>query len=261
MHNSWGRGGRSKGRGRNGIQDAGRSQRSITGSRNESTAELTSRKNDKFGPLSGWKGRQRVSGGGHKRGRRTARNRQKPAKKVTKITTVHATRANTNNSYKKMPGSSHYQLEWNEEEPVQVEEENVSSSGRSGFDDDDNNYNGEATTGVNYDDHHHHQQQTVNNYSRVLGRKPRHLSDDFIYDMGEEDGNDEIEEEEEENGDDGGGDGSEDDEEGEAEEEEEEDEEYINGDSDEEGNKFSGKEEIPNLNNKGLEFSSSDYSD
>lgn len=247
MHNSWGRG-RSKGRGRNGIQDGGRSsQRSIT--------ESTSKKNDKFGPLSGWKGRQRISGGGHKRGRRTARNRQKSTKKVAKITSVHATRANTNNSYNKMPGSSHHQLEWNEEEQVQVEG-NVSSSGRSGFDDDDDDdnddYNGEATTG--YVDH----QQIVSNYSRVLGRKPRHLSDDFIYDMSEEDGNDEIEEEEEENGGDGAGDGSEDEGEGEVEAEEEE-EEYI--DSDEEGNKFIGKEEMPNLNNKGLGFSSSDYSD
>lgn len=254
MHNSWGRG-RSKGRGRNGIQDGGRSQRSIAGSRNESIPESTSRKNDKFGPLSGWKGRQRVSGG-HKRGRRTARNRQKPAKKVAKII-VHATRANAN-SYKKMPGSSH-QVEWNEEEPVQVEEGNVSSSGRSGFDDD----NGEAATGADYDDHH----QVVNNHSRVLSRKPRHLSDDFIYDMGGEDGNDEIFEEEEEDDeeDDNAGDsgeGSEDDGEGQAEEVEEEEggEEYINGDSDEEGHKFSGKEEMPNLN-KDLEFSSSDYSD
>lgn len=248
MRNSSGRG-RSRGRGRGGIRD-GRSQRSFTGSRNESVADLTATKNDKFGPLSGWKGRQRGRGG-RKRGRRTVRSKKKPAKKATRITGPSAIASAS--PYDKTPASSH-QLEWDDNGAVQVEleEENVSSSERSGFDDD----NGQAS-GDEYDDHivDHH-------YSGGFSSQSQHEMAGLDYGVGVDNVNYVDEEEEEEEEDVSGGDGDDSEDEGQVEVEEDV-EEYIDGDSEEEegNNKFTGEEEQMQNLDKDLEFSSSDYSD
>lgn len=74
------RGGRGRGRGRN---RGGRSQRRAPGSRGEPSRRSLPSTSDRLGQvIGGWKGRSSRGKGGRKRGRRSARSRQRPVKKA-----------------------------------------------------------------------------------------------------------------------------------------------------------------------------------
>ena len=74
------RGQGNRGRGR-GHTRSGRSQRKVAGSRSESGKRKKTTNSERLGPVLAWKGRPRVRGG-RKRGRRSTRSRQKPARKA-----------------------------------------------------------------------------------------------------------------------------------------------------------------------------------
>ncbi|KAA8524323.1 hypothetical protein F0562_010746 [Nyssa sinensis] len=234
-----GRGGRGRGRGRT---RGGRSQR-VIGSRSVTGQRSTTTNRERFGQLLGWKERARGRGG-RRRGRRTVRSRQKPVKRVAEISGQRDEAKEI--IYEKIPSSSQ---DWNEEETtgMQVDvAEDASSSERSEYDDD----NGQAT-GDEYDD------LMVDDYSGVFNGKSDRLVEGVDYNVdGEEDDEDHMEE-----ADDVDVDDDEDEDDGEDDEQGDIDvEEYINGDSDEEGNREDGGEQVGDLD-EGTVSTSSDYSD
>ncbi|KAF5481349.1 hypothetical protein F2P56_002009 [Juglans regia] len=222
-----GRGGRGRGRTRT---RGGRSQRRVITSRAESGKRSTTAKNDRFGQVTGWKGRPRRRGG-RGRGRRSIRSRQRSAKVVL----VGAERNSPREIIIEKSQSDLVGKEWNEDETTRLEVEdagNTSNSERSGYDDE----NGLAT-GDEYDD------MVMDDYApQYIGR-----SDDFLrgtyYDVDVE-----------EHDDDNDGDENEEDEQGDLDVEE-----YINGDSDDEENGGDREQNVDQ--HQGAGYTSSEYSE
>ncbi|XP_017971057.1 PREDICTED: homeobox-DDT domain protein RLT2 isoform X2 [Theobroma cacao] len=135
--------GRGRGRGR-GVTRGGRSQRRPTGSRSEFGKRITTTDNEGLVPVLGWKSRSRGRGG-RKRGRRSARSRPKPAKRMVEI-------AGERENPKEIMEKSSRNLEtntWNGDEVTRLKvrtADNASSSERSEYNDE----NGQAT-GDEYD--------------------------------------------------------------------------------------------------------------
>lgn len=209
-----------------------RPQRRVSESRNGSGQGTCATKRDKFGPLLGWKGRPNGRGG-RKRGRRTVRSRQNPAKKRADIAGKRASaRADI---YDKTRSS--YQHEWDKEGTTHIQAEvagNESSSERSGFDDDND--------------------LMVEDYSGCFSTKSENLAEGIDYGVGVENENDELDDDEEDEEE------EEEDEEADERQGEQVVEEYFDSDSEEDANILVSGEKMGNLN-KGSEFSSSDYSD
>lgn len=136
-----GRGGRGLGRNRT---RGGRSQRKVNNSRSKSSRRGAAGNTESFGQLLGWKRRTRGRGG-CRRGRRTARSRQRPAKRV--LTTVGKSDVPEESIFEKTP-EIRGRDQWNVEiTGMHVEgTENASSSERSEY----GNDNGLAT-GDEYD--------------------------------------------------------------------------------------------------------------
>lgn len=232
-HNSSGR------RGRVAIRVA-RPQRKVTeNSTYGSSQGINATNRDKFGPLPGWKGRTRARGG-RKRGRRTVRSKLKAAKRMSDTA---AKRASARSPIKKKTPSS-YQQEWTAEEatPILVEGAgNLSSSEKSESD-------GENSQAVadDYDD------LAIDDYSGGFRGEPARTMGGLSYAVGEENDKNDVDDEE---------DDADEEEEGNEEERQREEgaEEYYSSES-EERNRFVGRDQM-GTRNKGLEFSSSDYSD
>ncbi|WRX15053.1 hypothetical protein QQP08_007540 [Theobroma cacao] len=135
--------GRGRGRGR-GVTRGGRSQRRPTGSRSEFGKRITTTDNEGLVPVLGWKSRSRGRGG-RKRGRRSARRRPKPAKRMVEI-------AGERENPKEIMEKSSRNLAtntWNGDEVTRLKvrtADNASSSERSEYNDE----NGQAT-GDEYD--------------------------------------------------------------------------------------------------------------
>ncbi|KAG5545205.1 hypothetical protein RHGRI_017628 [Rhododendron griersonianum] len=250
IHSISGRGRGSRGRGR-GRTRGGRSQRrAVINSRSEAAQRSTTTNTSRFGQLLGWKGRSRGRGGaGRKRSRRTARSRQKPVKRVVDIGSSE--RDQQKESFFENTVTRSSDLQWNREETmgIQVEaaEEASSSSDRSDYDD----YNGLAA-GDEYDD-----DLLAGDYTGVFNGQPERLIEgvDYNVDVAEDD------DDRPEEGDDVDVDDVDDQEEDDSEEDGQEDidvERYINGDSDDEGNRDGG-EQIGNPDD--ATESSSDYSE
>lgn len=236
-----GRGARGRGRGRT---RTGRSQRRAVSSRSEASQRSTATNSERFGQLLGWKGRSRGRGG-RKRGRRTARSRQKPVKRVVEIGSERERDQRKEMLFENTVRSS--DLQWNREETMGIEmgaaENSSSSSERSDYDD----YNGQAM-GDEYDD------LIVDAYSGAFNGRPERLRGAVDYNIdGEEDDDDRAEELEDDDGDDA--DDSEEDGQGDTDVER-----YINGDSDDDEGNRDG-EQISNRGEEGTASSSSDYSD
>ncbi|XAR72605.1 hypothetical protein NMG60_11019310 [Bertholletia excelsa] len=226
---SRGRGVRGRGRGRT---RGGRSQRRATTSRSEA-AERSTAKGERLGQLLGWKGRSSRGRGGYKRGRRTARSRPKPVKSVIEITTQQD--QPEDNIFKNSMSNSG--PAWNGEENA-----NMSSSERSEYEDYNN---GQGIGDEEYDE------LAVNGYSGAFDDKSEHLMEGVGYSVDpEEDDNDNDRAEDEDDVED---------EEDDSEEGGDTDvERYINGESDDEGNRDG--EQIGDLDG-GTGSTSSDYSD
>ncbi|XP_031105790.1 homeobox-DDT domain protein RLT2 [Ipomoea triloba] len=208
--------GRGRGRGRRRISIE-KSQRKIVDSKPESASHRKSiASNDRLGGLPGWKGQSKGQGG-RRKGRRSARSRQRPVKNVN--ITINA---------ENRPCSIEQQ--WKEDETAQIQieaAENDSSPERSGFEND----NGQASEDE-YDDYamteeypglfsakSGQQMEIGGNYDADQGIDDRiddidYANDDYI------DGDDEVEGEEDAPGN------------------EEDIEGYFNGDSEDEGNRF-----------------------
>lgn len=215
----------------------------------------TTTNSERFGQLLGWKGRSRGRGG-RKRGRRTARSRQKPVKRVAEI-----------GSERDQPKEVLFEntvrssdLQWNREEPTGTPllgAENASSSERSEYED----YNRQAMAEDEYDD-----DLMVDDYSSVFNGKSMHLMEGIDYNLdGEEDDDDRAQEE---GDDDADADGDGDEDEGDDSEEDGQGdtdvERYINDESDEgeEENRDGGGEQIDNTDEgEATGSTSSEYSD
>lgn len=222
--NSYLHGRGSRGRGRTRTR-GGRSQRKVISSRIESGKRSTITKSDRFGQVTGWKGRPRRRGG-HGRGRRSIRSRQRSAKAVL-------VGAETNNPREIIIAKSQSGLvrkEWNEDETMRLEVEdagNTSNSERSGYDDG----NGLAA-GDEYDD-----DLVMNDYTAQYNGRSDDLLQGTYYDVDDDDAD---ENEEDEQGD-------------------LEIEEYINSESDDEEN---GGDTVQNVDqDQGAGYTSSEYSE
>ncbi|XP_047339783.1 homeobox-DDT domain protein RLT2 [Impatiens glandulifera] len=158
--------GRGRGRGRGGrTTRGGRSQRKSISSSGRKSG--TSGNTDGFGQLSGWKGKAARGRGGHKRGRRTARTRQK-----TKPRVVVAKTSVGLNKQQIPPSVS----QWIEEETVRVEpKHSPTSSSSESSDYDDYNNDGQAT-GDEYDD------MITNDYVGINGKPERLAGGRLSYD-------------------------------------------------------------------------------
>lgn len=250
IHSISGRGRGSRGRGRGRTRGGRSERRAVINSRSEAAQRSTTTNTSRFGQLLGWKGRSRGRGGaGRKRSRRTARSRQKPVKRVVDIGSSE--RDQQKESFFENTVTRSSDLQWNREETmgIQVEaaEEASSSSDRSDYDD----YNGLAA-GDEYDD-----DLLAGDYTGVFNGQPERLIEGVDYNVDVEEDDDDRPEE----GDDVDVDDVDDQEEDDSEEDGQEDidvERYINGDSDDEGNRDGG-EQIGNPDD--ATESSSDYSE
>ncbi|XP_031255307.1 homeobox-DDT domain protein RLT2 isoform X3 [Pistacia vera] len=204
-----------------GRTQGGRSQRRVGGSRSESGKKSTNINKDRLGQVLVWKEQPR--GRGPKRGRRSARSRQKAAKKVVGVVGERET-----------PKESIFEQsrnlvrdEWNRDEMTKLQEEraeNHSSFERSEYDDE----NGQAT-GDEYDD-------MLDTYGGSFDGRLNDQQEGSDYNL---DGNEEDE----------------DDEEGDLDVEE-----YLNEESDEEGMRV-GDEERNVDPEQGTGSTSTDFSD
>ncbi|KAI3457190.1 hypothetical protein Pfo_013853 [Paulownia fortunei] len=224
----------------------GKLKRRAINSRDES-CNLTTTK-DKFAQLPGWKGRSRARGSS-KKGRRSIRNRQKPATRA--VGNVVEKRGAKDVVFDDTADLQHE--EWNlAEKPVEIEgAENVSSSERSEFDND----NGQASADE-FDD------LLVDDFSGVRSGKSGHFTESVEYGMDREDDErvedgDDVNYDEDYNDDEDGDDGM----------DEREDyyvEGYINRDYHQERNQSTGGEQVGNVEDRssdgGSASSSSEYS-
>jgi hypothetical protein len=242
---SSGRGRGSHGRGR-GRTRGGRSERRVVRSRAESRKRGATTNSDRFGQILGWKGRPRGRGG-RGRGRRSIRSRQRSAKVVM----VDRERDSPKEIILEKSPSDLVREEWSGDENTRLLVEdggNSSSSERSDYNDE----NGLAT-GDEYDDN------VMDEYAPPYNGRSDDLLQSTYYNVDVEE---EEEEEEEEDDDDDGGGG--DDNEGVAEDVQGDVdmEEYINGDSDEEGNGYGDTGGEPNVDqDEAARYTSSDYSE
>ncbi|KAJ4729740.1 Homeobox domain-containing protein/DDT domain-containing protein [Melia azedarach] len=225
---SHGRGNRGRGRGRS--TRSGRSQKRVAGSRSELGKRSTSSSGGRVGQLPVWKGKSR-GGGGRKGGRRSARSRQKSAKKV--VGDKDTPKESIFEKSRNFAGD-----EWNGDEITRLQMQdagNASSSGRSEYGDENGQATGDEYTDIILDEY---------------GGSFDGRSNDLL--EGSEDNVDADEEEEDEEGHDGAGDEQGDlDVEGYIDEDSDEEEEGIrNAD----GNRNGGP-------NEGTGSSSSEYSD
>ncbi|CAN1844627.1 Homeobox-DDT domain protein RLT2 [Linum perenne] len=197
-----GSGGFSNGRGNRGrnrkqLAHSGRSQRRVTGPRSDSRKRnVVASSSEGLGQGLAWKGRPRIRGG-RKRGRRSARSRQKSAKTAAAVIPPEILKETI---YEKPSSSSRMPVardEWNEEArfPVEVDE-NASSSERSDYDDEIDQQVGDEY----YDDTVAAEAAADDYPSGDLNGKLgdfQPLSDDDMEEVNEED-QDEYQEEEEE---------------------------------------------------------------
>ncbi|XP_042972000.1 homeobox-DDT domain protein RLT2-like isoform X3 [Carya illinoinensis] len=223
-----GRGGRGRGRTRT---RGGRSQRKVISSRAESGKRSTTMKSDRFGQVTGWKGRPRRRGG-RGRGRRSIRSRQRSAKVVL----VGAERNNPREIIIEKSQSDLVGKEWNEDETMRLEVEdagNTSNSERSGYDDENS-----LATGDEYDD------TVMDDYALQYNGRSDDLLQGTYYDVDVE-----------EHDDDDDADENEEDQQGDLDVEE-----YINGDSDDEENGDGDREQNVDQD-QGAGYTSSEYSE
>ncbi|KAL2937885.1 Homeobox-DDT domain protein RLT2 [Bienertia sinuspersici] len=175
-----GRGGRGRGRNSRG----GKSQRRVSGFGGVEPGQRSLPSNERHGEaLGAWKGRNNRGGkGGRKRGRRTVKKRQKPAKKAAPAVASRSLPEPI--IFEKSPPGFSGRDEWNQEE-MQVDEvddvNDDSNSERSDYDDDDN---GQAS-GDEYDD------MAIDDYTAIYNGRPPHLSD-YNVDVDEEDDDDDV---------------------------------------------------------------------
>ncbi|KAG6722699.1 hypothetical protein I3842_03G173300 [Carya illinoinensis] len=223
-----GRGGRGRGRTRT---RGGRSQRKVISSRAESGKRSTTMKSDRFGQVTGWKGRPRRRGG-RGRGRRSIRSRQRSAKVVL----VGAERNSPREIIIEKSQSDLVGKEWNEDETMRLEVEdagNTSNSERSGYDDENS-----LATGDEYDD------TVMDDYALQYNGRSDDLLQGTYYDVDVE-----------EHDDDDDADENEEDQQGDLDVEE-----YINGDSDDEENGDGDREQNVDQD-QGAGYTSSEYSE
>ncbi|XP_052177400.1 homeobox-DDT domain protein RLT2 isoform X2 [Diospyros lotus] len=240
VNSSSGRGRAARGRGR-GRTRGGRSQRKASSSRSEAAQRSATANNERFGQLLAWKGRARARGG-RKRGRRTARSRQKSVKRVAEISSERDEPKDV--IFENTVRSSRPQ--WNREVTPGTQPEvteNASSSERSEFDD----YQSQPM-GDEYED------LMVDDYSGVFNGKPEHLIQGVDYNIEGEEEDDDDRAEEGDDVDDEEGDDSEEDGQGDTDVER-----YINGDSDDDGDRVG--EQTDNHPDEVTGSTSSDYSD
>lgn len=166
---SYGRGQRT--RQSRGHSRGGRSQGRVVSSRSDSRKRSTTSSSRKMGRLLGWKGKP-CTRGGHVRGRRSIRSRQKPAAKVDVISDARDTHKNIT---EEVPGAF-VRVEINGGE-MEATARNASSSERSGYEDDI--YQG---TGNEYD-------YLVNNnygYQGGFSGRPENFVEGGNYDVDDE---------------------------------------------------------------------------
>ncbi|KAK1566908.1 hypothetical protein Q3G72_005921 [Acer saccharum] len=178
------RGQGNRGRGR-GHTRSGRSQRRVAGSRSESGKRKKTTNSERLGPVLAWKGRPRVRGG-RKRGRRSTRSRQKPAKKAA--VAVEEGGILKESMFEKAGSLARDELNRDDVTRFQVKgAENGSSSEQSEYD----NENGQAT-GDEYGD------LMVGEYSggfSGMGNDLQEASDDNVEgDEEDEDDDEEVDE-------------------------------------------------------------------
>ncbi|XP_050204258.1 homeobox-DDT domain protein RLT2 isoform X2 [Mercurialis annua] len=170
-----------------GSRARGRSSTSCTksqprgvGSRSETSKRSITATNNKSGQIFSWKGKSRARG--RKRGRRTAKSRQKPVKRAMDV--AAQTSIARESIYRKIPTNLE-RANWNVDETrFQLPEaQNLSSSERSEYDDE----NGQAT-GDEYD------HLVADDYAVAFnGKSDDLLGSDYILDPNEEEEDDEYE--------------------------------------------------------------------
>ncbi|KAL9241090.1 hypothetical protein vseg_015240 [Gypsophila vaccaria] len=174
------RGGRGRGKGRT---RGGRSQKRAVGSRGE-LGRKSLASNERVSQLpGGWKSRSERGKGGRKRGRRSARSRQRPISKAPAAVGVRSLPKPA--LFDKSPPGFSERYEWNTEETRKIQTEEIdinddSISDRSDYNDDNGQVSGEE-----YDN------MAVDTYNSVYNRNPSRLVDRNIYNVDEdEDDND-----------------------------------------------------------------------